>query len=568
MHSALTILIVDDEENARVMLAQMVELIGHRPLLARDGEEALALYRGAAPDVVLMDVMMPGLDGYQTTVRLRACGGDTWVPVVFLSALPRAVNLLRALEAGGDDYLDKPVSLNELHAKLRALERVAVLQRRLRAKRDELEYHYQRAEEEARIGAHLMESLTSMAGLRDETVRFWTHPVQRFSGDLVAAARTPANVLHLLVADAVGHGLPAALNVLPLADAFYGMTAEGCALERIVDELNRRIRRLLPVDRFVCATLVAVDLYRQELRIWNGGNPAPLFVASSGELATLQLKSHLPLGLLGEGAEEARPDTILIHERGQLLMLTDGLWEAEDAAGLPWSQGGLQEALTDAPPQQRFEHLLACFQQHTAGQQVRDDAAFLLADIAHHEAQQRFDLRAPAVAAGAPPSVDENGWSVSMRFGARELRTLDAIPLLTSVVERLEAGKEHRRQVFVILSELFTNAVEHGLLGLHSSLKGGFEGFEAYMAERQRRLDALEGGHVEIGLERALIDGRAAIRIRVRDTGRGFDYGALDLAAFGQNATPYGRGILLASSLCYSLEFVGAGNEVVGYYCL
>ncbi|HZX29268.1 MAG TPA: ATP-binding protein, partial [Telluria sp.] len=138
----------------------------------------------------------------------------------------------------------------------------------------------------------------------------------------------------------------------------------------------------------------------------------------------------------------------------------------------------------------------------------------------------------------------------------------------TSVVERLEAGKEHRRQVFVILSELFTNAVEHGLLGLDSSLKGGVDGFEAYMAERQRRLDALDGGHVEIGLERALIDGRAAIRIRVRDTGQGFDYGALDLAAFGQNATPYGRGILLASSLCYSLEFVGAGNEVVGYYCL
>ncbi|MBK9349475.1 MAG: SpoIIE family protein phosphatase [Sulfuritalea sp.] len=98
-------------------------------------------------------------------------------------------------------------------------------------------------------------------------------PSAVFSGDMVLARRTPAGRLHLLLADAVGHGLPAAINILPLFFPFDGMSRKGCTLATVARELNRRVRDLLPIDRFVAATLVSVDTASGVFEIWNGGNP-------------------------------------------------------------------------------------------------------------------------------------------------------------------------------------------------------------------------------------------------------------------------------------------------------
>ena len=113
------VLVVDDDRAVRESLRRSLAFNGYDVHLAADGAEALAGIGAVAPDVVVMDVMMPKLDGLETTRALRAAGND--VPVIVLTARDAVGDRVEGLDAGADDYLTKPFALDELLARLRAL---------------------------------------------------------------------------------------------------------------------------------------------------------------------------------------------------------------------------------------------------------------------------------------------------------------------------------------------------------------------------------------------------------------------------------------------------------------
>ncbi|MCX8017866.1 MAG: response regulator, partial [Rhodocyclaceae bacterium] len=129
--SSHRVLVVDDTATNRQILAVFLKKMGHTVDLAEDGAKAVAMFAASDYDIVIMDVMMPVMDGYEATRRIKAMCGDRWVPVVFLSALDKDENLIAGLDAGGDDYLAKPVNFLVLEAKLRSLSRALALRREL-----------------------------------------------------------------------------------------------------------------------------------------------------------------------------------------------------------------------------------------------------------------------------------------------------------------------------------------------------------------------------------------------------------------------------------------------------
>ncbi|MBL8482846.1 MAG: diguanylate cyclase [Rhodocyclaceae bacterium] len=118
-------LIIEDTMTSLALVSHQLTRLGIDPIQARDGESGIEAFRRERPDLVLLDIIMPGMDGMEVARRLRAMErAGEWTPIIFLTGLAGDENLEQALVAGGDDYLIKPVSETVLRAKVRAMQRI------------------------------------------------------------------------------------------------------------------------------------------------------------------------------------------------------------------------------------------------------------------------------------------------------------------------------------------------------------------------------------------------------------------------------------------------------------
>jgi diguanylate cyclase (GGDEF)-like protein len=126
----MKILIVDDSSVERLFLTRYLGRQGHETLCAENGRQGVEMYGASAPDLVLLDLVMPDLDGREVVRRMRALS-DEWVPIIFLSGLDATEDIETALDSGGDDYLVKPFKPKILNAKIRSMARIAAMRQRL-----------------------------------------------------------------------------------------------------------------------------------------------------------------------------------------------------------------------------------------------------------------------------------------------------------------------------------------------------------------------------------------------------------------------------------------------------
>ena len=122
------ILVVDDEEDNVLWVSDRLSAQGYEILTAGDGEEALRLAIEQQPDLILLDIMMPGLDGLEVCRRLRSRAALPFIPIIFLSALAQSRDVVAGLDAGGDEYLTKPIDPEQLVARVRSMLRMKALQ--------------------------------------------------------------------------------------------------------------------------------------------------------------------------------------------------------------------------------------------------------------------------------------------------------------------------------------------------------------------------------------------------------------------------------------------------------
>lgn len=128
----MRILFADDSRTLRAALSDQMRSMGHEVVEAQEGRQAVALFQENEPDLVVLDVDMPVMDGYETARQIRAMSGDHgWIPIIFLSGNVQDNDVAMGIEAGGDDYLTKPVGATVLRAKINAMQRITDMRRRL-----------------------------------------------------------------------------------------------------------------------------------------------------------------------------------------------------------------------------------------------------------------------------------------------------------------------------------------------------------------------------------------------------------------------------------------------------
>lgn len=562
----MKILVVDDTEAVLLLISRFVEALGHVAIVARDGAEAVDTWRRERPDLVLMDMMMPVLSGPEAAIAIKQEAGESWVPVVFVTGIGEENRLAEAIERGGDDYINKPVNFRVLEAKLKAFDRTLELNRKVREQSAKLADYYDRAEEEKRVVRHLMEQMVNAERLYDPQLEYWLTPAESLSGDLIAAARTPGQALYVLLADGIGHGLTAALNVLPLTQPFYSMTEKGYAISDILTEMNNKVRQVLPVGRFVCVVLIAIDEANGCVDVWNGGMPAVQLIGADGGTQHSWKSSHLPLGIVPTAAMDVIPERYYLEGSCTVVAYSDGLTEARNPLGEAFGVQRLFDLIARTAPGARMGEVQQVLAEHLDGEPHHDDISLIMAHCGLPRPTAREMARGPAVEPLRLPSQLEPEWRYSMQLGASELRHINTVPFMMSFINKVLGQHESQSDVFLILTELFVNALDHGVLGLDSAIKREPDGIEQYLVERARRLSDLRHGFVEIDLAGLRVEGEYYLHIVVKDSGTGFDASSwldTDLAKAGGLS---GRGIALVRSLCATVFYRGPGNEVHAYY--
>lgn len=566
----MRILLADADVSALAAEAALLAELGFEVLTAGDGHEALRLVRQERPDVLIADMALPGLDGSRLTQAVQAESAPDWLPVILLSATGGESERLAALEAGADNFLTKPISAPILSARLRQFGRLLSMQRRSGERARELCRLRDREVEQHEVARHLMERLVNAEKLNDPALQHWIASNETFGGDLIAAARTPSGVLHVLLADGTGHGLAASLNVLPVISPFYSMTEKGFALEMVVREINRKVRQILPRNRFVATTLVAVNHRERVAQVWNGGNPPPLLVDSQGRASFFAGERHLALGILDDAQFDPRPDVLSLDGVREILCYSDGLPEAEDFMGLPFGVERVLQAVSCLSQGSALERLLDAVHDHLGESPARDDlSCALIACMPEEGGLAGGGSPFPDFSAPAEHPGQASAWRVSLRLGAAEIRRQDVVPLLLNVVGHFQLSRSYDPKLFLLLSELYGNALDHGLLRLDPGLKAGGNGLQRYGQARSLGLESLVAGEIEMILEQVAEGDASVLHISCRDSGPGFGHArimALPLSHDRDHAPDTGllsgRGIPMLRRLCTRVEFIGCGNEI------
>ncbi|MES2207888.1 MAG: fused response regulator/phosphatase [Pseudomonadota bacterium] len=578
MNNQFKVLVVDDMAvNLRVVQA-LVKQMGHQVIIAESGEAAIAAFIKEQPDIVLMDIVMPGMNGFDAAHHIKALASE-WVPIIFLTSLTDEQSLLRGiLDEGGDDYLYKPVTMAMLTAKLNSFGRILRLQQQIRQQTKELLEFRQLSEQENEVAAGLMEKIIKSDLIENsKIIKRWSVPTSSFSGDLIVAEQTPAGIWHILLADGTGHGLSAALSVLPMAQPFYSMTRKGFRIGQIALQINRTMHELLPGDRFAGAILLAVDRIQNAIEVWNGGMPEVYLTSPEGEGVFHVFKSlHLPLGILND--ELFSTDTsYYVYERDmQIVLCSDGLLEAENKEGEAFGKERLIEILAKEDlSEQRTNMIADTLTAFLDGKPPADDVSLMVLHVDHRSLEshaldaniEEGKEQETANVLALPPSA----WEMYLHLGAEQLRRLEVLPLIHQILRDLESSTQRSSELFVVLSELLCNAIDHGILGLNSQLKESEDGMDLFYEARTERLQTLQHGYLGIKIEKVFGEKRAQLMIRVSCSGNGFDYRTAMSKAkevMEDMLRPHGRGIPLMMRLCEVLEYSDQGREALAIFQL
>ena len=560
-HAATRILVADDNRVDRLVLSAILRKQGYDIVEAVDGGDALVKFRKHGPHIVLLDALMPGVDGFEAARRIKAEAGEELVPIIFLTSLSEEDALARAVEAGADDFLSKPYNRIVLGAKLDALQRMRDMHATMQRQRDEIRRHHAHLLQEQEAAKAVFDKVAHTGQLDARYIRYLISPLAVFNGDVLLGSLNPAGDLYLLLGDFTGHGLTAGVGAIPLAEIFYGMCHKGFSPGDILREANRKLKAILPSGHFCCATLLALNFHKGVMEFWNGGlPPGCLFRPGTGELSQLT-SDRLPLGIQSDERFEYSTRVVKIERGDRLVICTDGIVEARNGAGELFGFERFARIVRDSRPHEStFDALKREVYAHI-GANGRDDDITLVEVIVPAPGElTRVAARPP----GDLPNASEE-WHLSYELGPRSLRSSNPLPLLRHVVVEFPQLRQHAGTIYTVLAELYANALEHGLLGLDSRMKSSPSGFAEYYRTRQRALASLVG-FVRFDF-RCEMEGRSGrLQVTVTDSGPGFDHRSrlkeLQNADAGPSTAYHGRGLKLLTELCESLTYRGRGNEV------
>lgn len=323
MRTPPLILIVDDNP-ANVEIFQMrLEANGYDIISAADGQAGLATATEKQPDLILLDVMMPKMDGIEVCRRIRSDQSLPFMPIIMVTAKTDSKDIVAGLEAGADEYLTKPVDHAALVARVKSMLRIKSLHDRVIEQSAQLEVQLKTATKiqslfwpdipELEAGGHIW-AISSPAGY--------------VGGDLYDVIPLADGSLLAYVADVSDKGVPAALIMAALSTQIRSVALHQCEVDKLLEAVNHDLYSLTSEEGFF-ATIALARYWAStgKMQLTLGGHLQPVLIAESG-VGNLPQINGVSLGITPDATYEKIE--ILVSPGDSILFFTDGLVEAQN----------------------------------------------------------------------------------------------------------------------------------------------------------------------------------------------------------------------------------------------
>lgn len=559
-------LVVDDSITQCKILSTLLKEEGYRVFTANDGARGVDMYIKYQPDLVLMDINMPVMNGYDAARKIKSLKKESLEPLIFVTNMDTEQAYIESIEAGGDGILVRPFSSAVFKAKIKSIERISELYQKVTSLQQE-QYN------DAKLAEQLMSNVIESKNFALDKIGIIKQPADIFSGDIQLTALTPSGDLNVMLGDFTGHGLRSSIGAIPLAETFRVMTNKGFSLFDIISQVNRQLKNLLPTDLFLAATFVSISSRDKTAYIFNAGLPEAYIFDEHANIKHKLASIHPPLAVLPELLPGSKLTVLPIETSDHIVLISDGILEARNNIDEMYDYKRFEKAAKKGVVQGNIaEVVMKSVTRFCQATSQEDDISIIDIPCDGWDSTLISQMKAN-YQDYTLQLTDKNSqkpeWQWQLQLSAKRLSAVNPIPLIMNQINSIEGAKEQWRNLYTVLTELFVNALDHGVLGLSSELKNSAEGFSRYFNEREKRLKTLKTGFVDVSLKFFQLEVGGKIIVTIKDSGSGFD--VLNVLKKGaitndRDSLYSGRGLYLVEQLCDTLEFKEEGTLVEGVY--
>lgn len=302
--------------------------------------KAQELAQKLQPDLILLDIVMPELDGYEVCEQLKSDVKTRHIPVIFVTGLDSDIDELKGFALGAVDYVTKPPKAVILQARAKAHIELSLTRSALHQANEELT-------RERELMAGIVRSMRKQKNFCNANIKLASHSHDIASGDLVSSALAPNGDQHILLGDFTGHGLPAAIGSPLVSQIFYSMTSQGKGFPEILATINNVLVSQLPNNIFMATIALEIEANTNIVKIWNFGVPDVLYRLEEHKWEHLASKG-LPLGII-KSEDLEHHHRLDIKEGGYVYAMSDGLIETVTTEGSMFGEKRLKASIDVEP---------------------------------------------------------------------------------------------------------------------------------------------------------------------------------------------------------------------------
>lgn len=571
------ILLINPNKDNNHLLKKLLLAASYQVLEADNCDDALALYQSHPVNLVVTEVELTCSSqecaSVESLIQALKCttASKRLVSILVVTASYDVAKIKSALSVGADAFLESRYVDDLFIAKVQSLLRNSAFYDDLMSTKRTIAKLHQNLEMEHRAAENIFDRFVYGPSNNLKGVQVKLSPASIFNGDLFLSAVSPSGNLFTLLGDFTGHGLPAAIGSIPIAEVFYSMVKKGFSLEVIMPVINDKLKAFLPSHIFFGAIAFQVSPRLKLAKVMNAGMQPLLMLDVENQTAKQFESRFLPLGVLS--AKEMALDFVSIPLKGNevFVFYSDGVVEAENKDGEFFGVDGVVNTLLANDV--CLDGLFDTAKAFSEGGRFDDDVSLIKVDA---QALMFAEPEMYKLHLDNLHNTNVGHWQQTFCFDAQTIKSNSSIveTMVDAIISILPIVR-HKEELFIVFSEIYSNILEHGILGLESGLKAEFDGFQKYLKQKELALESLKDVFLQVNIENNPISPISG-ELRIEFSHQSgtvenhflkpfvpFQCVNLTSSVAPSDSQFFGRGNLLLSTICKSVCVSDDGSHLI-----